>query len=72
MSQIDDKTAEAIAKLHQEETLTDNEVMQVLSILNPENPKLERILYAAFCAIQNGDIESLYKRADHWMDYERS
>lgn len=74
MPQLDSKTAEVIAKLEQEATLTDDEVMEVLSVLNPENPKLERILYATFCAIQGGneDMETLYKQANYWMDYERS
>ena len=74
MPEVDRETAAAIAKLQEESTLTDNEVMDILSVVNPENPKLERILYAAFCAIQSGeaDIETLYKHCDHWMDHERS
>jgi hypothetical protein len=65
---------DSLKKLCTDQILTDDEVMEILSVLNPENPKLERILYAAFCAIQGGDedIEALYQRADHWMDYERS
>jgi hypothetical protein len=74
MPEIDKQIAAAIAKLQQEATLTDDEVMDILSILNPENKKLERIIYATFCAIQSGedDIETLYKHCDHWMDHERS
>lgn len=71
---MDSETTAAIVKLQQEAPLTDNEVMNILSVLNPKNPKLERILYAAFCAIQSGedDIETLYKQCNHWMNDERS
>jgi hypothetical protein len=73
VNQLEKETVAAIAKLQQRATLTDDEVMEILSVLNPGNPRLNRILYGAFCAIQGGDddIQSLYERVDHWMDYER-